>query len=200
MAQATQLFWSKGYEATSIADLKQAMGIEAPSLYAAFGSKEALYAEALRHYVKSYEDSVWSGFFSARTARKAITSFLMDSAASLTECRSDSPRGCMVVLSSVGSEGHADLGELVQSARSITHKRLKERLKKGVAEGEIPKSADVDAIARFVQTVQSGMSILARDGANREELKAVAQTAMLGWKDAYSSLDSPTSRPAGSVW
>jgi AcrR family transcriptional regulator len=183
LAQATQLFWSKGYEATSIADLKKAMGIEAPSLYAAFGSKEALYAEALRHYVKSYEDSVWSGFFSARTARKAITSFLMDSAGSLTECRADIPRGCMVVLSSVGSEGHVDLGELVRSARGITHRRLKERLKKGVAEGEIPKSSDVDAIARFVQTVQSGMSILARDGANREELEAVAQTAMQGWKD-----------------
>src|SRR5438034_418152 len=55
LAQATRLFWCKGYEATSIADLTEAMGIGSPSLYAAFGSKEALYAEALRHYVQTYE-------------------------------------------------------------------------------------------------------------------------------------------------
>jgi AcrR family transcriptional regulator len=182
LTQATRVFWTKGYEATSIADLKEAMGIESPSLYAAFGSKEALYTEALHHYGKSYEAFVWGGFFSSRTAREAVTMFLMDSAAALTGSLSDTPHGCMVVLSSVASEGHSELGKLVRSARAITHKRLKDRLKKGIAEGELPKSTDVDAVARFIQSVQSGMSILARDGASRLELEAVARMAMLGWK------------------
>jgi AcrR family transcriptional regulator len=181
LAQAMRLFWCKGYEATSIADLKETMGIESPSLYAAFGSKEQLYAEALSHYGKSYESFVWGGFFSARTAREAVTAFLMDSAAALTGSLSDTPHGCMVVLSSVGSEGHAELGRLVHSARAITHDRLKTRLNRGIAEGELAKPTDVDALARFVQTVQSGMSILARDGASRSELEAVARTAMQGW-------------------
>ena len=91
----------------------------------------------------------------------------MDSAAALTGCVVDIPRGCMVALSSVGSEGHAELGELVRSARAVTLDRLKARLNQAVAEGEIPASADVHALARFVQTVQNGMSILARDGASR---------------------------------
>ncbi|NEJ23522.1 TetR family transcriptional regulator [Rhizobium leguminosarum] len=181
LAQATRLFWIKGFEATSISDLTEAMGIGSPSLYAAFGSKEALYAEALRHYRDNNEALVWAGFFSAGTARDAVRSFLMDSAAALTGCVVDIPRGCMVALSSVGSEGHVELGELVRAARAVTLDRLKARLNQAISEGEIPVSTDVHALARFVQTVQNGMSIPARDGATRGELEAVAELAMLGW-------------------
>ncbi|TAV97006.1 TetR/AcrR family transcriptional regulator [Rhizobium ruizarguesonis] len=181
LAQATRLFWIKGFEATSISDLTEAMGIGSPSLYAAFGSKEALYAEALRHYRDNNEALVWAGFFSAGAAREAVRSFLMDSAAALTGCVVDIPRGCMVALSSVSSEGHVELGELVRAARGVTLDRLKARLNQAISEGEIPVSTDVHALARFVQTVQNGMSILARDGATRGELEAVAELAMLGW-------------------
>jgi AcrR family transcriptional regulator len=181
LARATRLFWIKGFEATSIADLTEAMGIGSPSLYAAFGSKEALYAEALRHYRDNNEALVWAGFLSGGTAREAVMSLLMDSAAALTGCVVDIPRGCMVALSSVGSEGHVELGELVRAARAVTLDRLKQRLNQAISAGEIPVSTDVHALARFVQTVQNGMSILARDGATRGELEAVAELAMLGW-------------------
>jgi len=181
LAQATRLFWLKGYEATSISDLTEAMGIGSPSLYAAFGSKEALYAEALRHYAEKYEHFVWANFKSAGTAREAVTCLLMDAARALTGSVADVPRGCMVALSSVGSEGHAELGELVRGERAIGFDRLQARLARAVADGELPASIDIHALARFVQTIQSGMSILARDGASRAELEAVAQVAMLGW-------------------
>jgi AcrR family transcriptional regulator len=181
LSQATHLFWAKGFEATSITDLTQAMGIGSPSLYAAFGSKEALYIEALRHYIQTYAALIWSGFQSAATARAAVMSWLMDSAAALTGCVGDLPRGCMVTLSSVGSEGHAQLGKLVCEARAVVLDRLKERLVQAVAEGEMGESTDIHALARFAQTVQSGMSILARDGASRQELEDVAEVAMLGW-------------------
>ena len=188
LSQATCLFWRKGFEATSIADLTEAMGIGSPSLYAAFGSKEALYAEALDHYREKNEAQVWAGFFCAATAREAVMSFLMDSAAALTGFAGDTARGCMVVLSAVGSEGHLELGERVRTARAETLERLKARLVRAVEEGEIPASIDVMALGRFVQTVQNGMSILARDGASRAELEAVAELAMLGW-------DARTARP-----
>jgi AcrR family transcriptional regulator len=169
-----------------MSDLTQAMGIGAPSLYAAFGSKEKLYAEALRHYGDTYERFFWTRFFSAGTARGAVESFLMDSSAALSGSLCDIPRGCMVALSSVDSEGYAELGRLVRSARAETFNRLKARLDQAVANAEIPASVDVHALARFVQTVQNGMSIFARDGASRAELEAVAQVAMLGW-DARTS-------------
>src|SRR3954465_6901479 len=84
LAQATRLFWEKGFEATSITDLTEAMGIGSPSLYAAFGSKEALYAEALNYYQETNEALVWAGFRAAPTAREAVKALLMDSAAVLT--------------------------------------------------------------------------------------------------------------------
>lgn len=181
LAKATRLFWIKGFEATSIADLTEAMGIGSPSLYAAFGSKEALYAEALGHYEARYEALVWARFFSAGSAREAVEWLLRDSAAALSGSLEDIPRGCMVTLSSVGSEGHPELGDLVRSARAVARERLEARLLRAVEEGEIPASVDIRALALFVQTVQSGMSILARDGASRADLEAVAELSMLGW-------------------
>jgi AcrR family transcriptional regulator len=179
--QATRLFWTKGYEGTSIADLTDAMQIGAPSLYAAFGSKDALYAETLRHYAETNEHRVWDGYFAAPTARGAVRSLLMDSATALTGCLADMPRGCMVTLSNIGGDEHEGLRELVRSARAITLDRLEDRFRRAIAEGELSPGADIHALARFVQTVQTGMSILARDGASREELEGVAGLAMAGW-------------------
>jgi AcrR family transcriptional regulator len=181
LAKATRLFWEKGFEATSISDLTEAMGIGSPSLYAAFGSKEALYAEALDYYHETNEALIWAGFRAARTAREAVKALLMDSAAVLTGSVVDIPLGCMVSLSSVGSEGHAELGELVRTARAVTLDLLKRRLSQAVSAGEIPASTDIHGLARFMQTVQNGMSILARDGASRSELESVAEVSMLGW-------------------
>ncbi|MEE7449673.1 TetR family transcriptional regulator [Methylobacterium radiotolerans] len=182
LEQAMRLFWRRGFAATSISDLTAVMGIGSPSLYAAFGSKEALYAEALRHYGDQYEAMVWAKFAAARTARAAVEALLMDSAAALTDsCGRVEPLGCMVTLSAAGSEGHAELGALVRSARAHGFARVEERLARAVAEGEIGPSVDVAALARFVLTVQNGMSLQARDGASREELEAVARLTLLGW-------------------
>jgi len=177
LAAAMRLFWAKGYCATSISDLTEAMGIGSPSLYAAFGSKEALYAEALAHYRETHEAIVWDRFARAATATEAVEAFLHDSAAGLSR----TPNGCMVTLSAVGAEGQAALGALVASARNVTLERLVARFEQGVASGEIAQTVDVHALARFVQAVQNGMSILARDGASAAELTAVAETAMLAW-------------------
>jgi len=181
LEQATRLFWTKGYEATSISDLTAAMGIGSPSLYAAFGSKEALYAEAVNFYRTNYEALVWDKFHAAATAREAASGLLYDSAAALTGAVADIPRGCMVTLSSVGSEGHSTLGELVKTSRAVTLERLESRLAQAVKAGEIPASVDLSGLARFVQTVQYGMSIVARDGAGTDELNLVAQLAMQAW-------------------
>lgn len=181
LEQATRLFWCKGFEATSIADLTQAMGIASPSLYAAFGSKEALYAEALAHYNAVYGSQFWARFFEARTVREAVGAYLMDTAAQLTPDSTDLPRGCMLALSAVGSEGHAELGQAVFASRDDGLARLKTRIAQGVSDGELPAAVDVLQLARFIQAVQSGMSVLVRDGASRAELQGVACATMQGW-------------------
>lgn len=179
--KATQLFWCKGYEATSIADLTQALGIAAPSLYAAFGSKEALFAEALAHYDEVYGSRFWTHFMTANTVREAVGAYLMDTATGLTPESSDEPRGCMLALSSVGGDNQKELGGLVRAGRGDALERLKTRIAQGVADGEIPPAANVGQLARFVQAVQSGMSVVVRDGASREELFGITCVAMQGW-------------------
>ncbi len=176
-----RLFWIKGYEATSIADLTQALGVGTTSLYAAFESKDALYAEALRHYSETYEDLVFGRFREAGSVREAAAAYLLDSATAMTGADCDLPHGCMATLSTVGSEGHTELSELMRSTRGVAFDVLADRLKKGVADGELPGSVDVAKLARFLQTIQSGMAIRARDGAHRTELQAVAEIAMAGW-------------------
>ncbi|WP_430253193.1 TetR/AcrR family transcriptional regulator [Neorhizobium sp. DAR64872/K0K18] len=182
LGRAMRLFWERGYAATSISDLTEAMGIGAPSLYATFGSKALLYAEAIEQYQKQYENWTWSGFLTAPTARAAVERLLMDSAAVLTgSCSEGDPLGCMVTLSAVQNEGQAHLGDLVIAARNRSLMRLKDRLSAAVVGEEIDAAVDIPALARYIVTVQNGMSIQARDGASRSELEAVARMAMVGW-------------------
>lgn len=178
---AMRLFWTRGYAATSIADLTGAMGIGGPSLYAAFGSKEALYAEALEHYGRTSEPFAWEPFDAAPTAREAVRTLLLSLAAALTGRGSDAPTGCMVTLSSVASEGHPELGDLVRSGRTQTFNRVKARLERAVADGEVSPTVDVVSLSRFIQAVHSGMAIMARDGATAEDLGTVAEVAMTSW-------------------
>lgn len=181
-----RLFWIKGYEATSIADLTEVMDVGPTSLYAAFGSKDQLYAEALRFYAITYEDLVLGRFRKAATARDAAYAYLRDSAAAMTGSDCELPHGCMVTLATVGSDGHAELSDLVRAMRGGAFDVLVGRLERAVAEGELPGSLDVVKLARFLQTVQSGMAIRARDGADRAELQAVAEIAMDGWDGIVS--------------
>lgn len=176
-----KLFWTKGYEATSIADLTEALGIGVKSLYAAFGSKDALYAEALNCYTASYEHLVLGGFREAATARDAARAYLFDSATSMTGADMDLPSGCMVNLGNVGSDGHDELVDLIRTKRGGAFQVLSERLERAVTQGELPPSVDVAKLARYLQTVQSGMAIRARDGASRAELQASAELAIAGW-------------------
>jgi AcrR family transcriptional regulator len=181
LATATRLFWIKGYEATSIADLTEAMGIGAKSLYAAFSSKDALYAEALRYYYTTYEGLVWTRFRAASTARQAALLFLQDSATAMTGGDLDLPHGCMSTLATVGSEGHSELGELMRATRAGGFDLLKARFDRAKNDGDLKATADTTKLARFVQTVHGGMAIRARDGADRAELHDSAEIALSGW-------------------
>jgi len=189
LSQAMRLFWAKGYSATSISDLTDAMGIGSKSLYAAFTSKEELYVEALEHYSALYDLKVWAGFDLAPTARDAVAGLLRNTIEILTRTSDRAgPWGCMVLLSTVGDEGYADLGQFVRKRRGDVLARIESRLARAKSEGELPPDCDEKSIARFFFTVQGGLSLQARDGATASELERAVQAAVSAWEAVVSSL------------
>lgn len=180
LRQAMLLFWEKGFQGAAMSELTAAMGINAPSLYAAFGSKEALYREAMALYEDCDGAALAAAIAAAPTVRDAIETYLMRSAALFT--RPGKPAGCMVVLSVVHAAGTSEeAGRALRDARGEMQGILEARLLAAIAGGELPASCDPAAVAAFYVTVQQGMSIRARDGATRAELEAVAQAAMAAW-------------------
>lgn len=178
--QAMMVFWAKGYHAASMGDLTEAMGIAAPSLYAAFGSKEALYREAADHFTATESDEIVGPLATAATARDAVAGFLMASAGVFT--RPGRPPGCMIVLSAVNAVGVGeDTAAKLREMRAGSVTALAARLRAGVEAGELPSHIDAEAIASYYVTVQQGMSIQARDGASRQQLEAIARGAMAAW-------------------
>lgn len=178
--RAMLLFWEKGYQGTSMSELTAAMGINAPSLYACFGSKEALYRETMALYDDCEGGGFGAALAAAPDARTAIETYLMGSARLFT--RPGKPTGCMVVLSVIQAAGVSEEAACeLRDARAEMQSLLETRLRAEAAKGTLPTSCDVPAIASFYITVQQGMSIRARDGATRTELEAVAQGAMLAW-------------------
>jgi AcrR family transcriptional regulator len=180
LARAMEVFWTKGYEGASMTDLTSAMGIASPSLYAAFGSKEELFRQALQYYAATEGLEIWGGVTQAKTAYEAVACYLMQTARVFT--RRTKPPGCLVVLSALHAGEHSDTvrRELI-GMREQNVEGLKQRLQQGVAAGEISPKADLAAIARYYVTVQQGMSIQARDGATRKDLEQIARAALAAW-------------------
>lgn len=182
--RAMRAFWEHGYEATSIADLTRAMGIGAPSLYAAFGDKAALFKEVVDFYAGTYGAYMGRALGEEPTARQAVARLLREAAGQLTA--DDRPRGCLLVFAAVNcSSASAEVEQIVRDQRRAFTAAFEQRIRAGVEAGEF--SADDDAaaaLARFFSAVFQGMSQQARDGASRVELESIAGTAMRGWPSA----------------
>jgi AcrR family transcriptional regulator len=177
---AMLLFWRKGFAATSMNDLCEIMGVASPSLYAAFGSKEALYLEAIEHYIAIQGPPVWDRLAEGADARAGIENLLMAATESLPKSRT-TPAGCMAALAAVSDEWPAAIVRAARKVRLEMLSRLRLRLEAAVAKGELRSSTDIDGLSRFYLSVFQGMAVQARDGATQAELKTVAAAAMAIW-------------------
>jgi AcrR family transcriptional regulator len=177
---AMVLFWRKGFAATSMNDLCDAMDVRSPSLYAAFGSKEALYLEAIQRYVEIFGPPVWDGLAQGATARAGVQNLLLAATESLPESHV-TPGGCMAALAAVCDEWPAGIAGVVRKIRVEMLGMLRSRLEAGVANGELPATTDVEGLSRFYFSVYQGMAAQARDGAGAPELRGVVAAAMAAW-------------------
>jgi len=179
--RALHVFWQKGYEGTSLSDLTRAMGINRPSLYAAFGDKQSLFRKVLDRYAEgpaAYFDEA----LREPTARAVVERLLRASADLQTSRRN--PRGCLAVQGALACGDEADsIRQHLVSYRAAGEAKLRRRLQRAKATGDLPANADPADLARYVVTVVQGMAVLAAGGASRRALRGVIETALRAWPD-----------------
>lgn len=185
LRRAMEVFWERGYEGTSISHLASAMGINSPSLYAAFGSKEELFREAVALYDTLEGSATERALREEPTARAAVEAMLRENAEIYAD--PDKPSGCMVVLGATTWTPHNQgVRDYLAGLRQKTFQLIRARLERGVDEGEIPHEADIDGLAAYYNTVFEGLSIQARDGASRQSMHAIIDCAMATWEGSLS--------------
>ena len=178
--RALELFWRQGYEGTSIADLREAIGITAPSLYAAFGSKEELYRRVLEHYLAGLGRTLADALREETNTYAAVKRFLFESAQKFAGPKT--PRGCPIscAIPTCAPENRA-VADIVASMRMTSLRILRSRFQEAVKTGELPGDTDTEHLARFYGAVIQGMSVQALDGAGAKALGGIAETALRAW-------------------
>jgi AcrR family transcriptional regulator len=181
LQEAMKLFWERGYEGTSFDELISAMGISASSFYNSFGSKEALYCEATQTYLE------WAGqwFFAILNdpSTDTKTAFALLFAATAEEfTRGDHPLGCMISLAGTHCPpGMKGIRDMMAEHRAFSESAMAARIRKGVADGDVPEDTDCDMLAAFYSSVARGLAVQARDGASRGKLAEIGRLAMRAW-------------------
>lgn len=178
LTAALKVFWERGYEGASMAELTEAMGITKPSLYACFGNKEALFRKALDLYERDKMAYVRAGL-TAPTAKGVAEAFLRGALAMQT---GNDPRGCLGVMSAVACTNYADsIRDEIVSLRVATERAMTERFQRARDDGDFSSDIDPAAMTHYLTAVLQGMSVHARAGASAKELEGLVQTTLSLW-------------------
>jgi AcrR family transcriptional regulator len=177
--RALEVFWTRGYEGATLPELTRAMGINRPSLYAAFGNKEQLFRKALDRY-QTGPMSFLNEALRKPTARAAVEAIFSGFVRMQRGC--DKARGCLVVSGALacGAEAETVRRELAQLRQAMV-KTLRERFKRAVREGDLPAETDCATLARYTATVLGGLAVQAASGATEKELRLVSALSMKAW-------------------
>jgi AcrR family transcriptional regulator len=178
LAAALRVFWTKGYEGASLTDLTEAMGITRPSLYAAFGNKEALFRKALDLY--EHDKLAYVGNALAAPTARGVAERMLGGALDL-QLGSD-PKGCLGVISSVtcGSEAQSIKAE-VTARQASSHAALLRRFEQARADGDFPAHVDPEGLVRYLTAVGQGLCIQAGNGVSPEDLRRIVDTTLDLW-------------------
>jgi AcrR family transcriptional regulator len=182
LAAALRVFWRKGFEAASMTDLTEAMGITRPSLYAAFGNKEALFRKALDLYEREKLAYVETAL--AAPNARAVVERLLRGALEITTSSCD-PKGCLGVISTVACSEYApSIKEEVLARRASSEAALIGRFARAKDAGDLPPAVDPAGLARYVQAIMQGLAVQAAGGATREDLEQLIDTSLAVWPSA----------------
>ena len=176
LSRALGLFWKRGYEPVSVHELCAEMGISPPSLYAAFGNKAQLFLRAVAAYEARYWSPSWNRMAESADLHAGLRAFFDEAAAILTR---HSDCGCPIVLGTTNISAASDeVDDALKALRDQGRQTLVARMRRGIADGQLPPDADPEALGLTLHTLLEGMSLAARDGAARAVLDRIAQTAL----------------------
>ena len=176
LRHAMEVFWAKGYDGAPLNELMAAMGLNPPSFYAAFGSKEVLFREAVDLYIETIAAASMKALEESKTLQAGLQAMFEGS---IDVALSRESFGCLLILGVVNwAKGSESARDYLKQARRNTVKLIRTRLKRGVADRELPKGTDIDALATYYHGIIQAISFQARDGASRRELTLLASTAM----------------------
>ena len=179
---ALAVFWRKGYEGTSYADLVAATGVERPALYHAFGNKEALFRRVLERYSALYWDYLPAAL-AEPTAREVATHALKAGVNLAT--RYPDHTGCLGINGALAASEDAEPARLALiDARAAGEAQFRARFEQAQRDGDLPADADPAVLAAYVMAVMHGLAVQAKAGFPREKLLAVAEQAMQAWPAA----------------
>jgi AcrR family transcriptional regulator len=175
------VFWERGYEGASLEELQSAMGaISPPSFYAAFGSKEGLFFEAVDLYVETFGHRPMQALEASPTARAGVEAMLRESVEIMTG--RNTPLGCLMFLGAINcAPANKSVQDHMRTYRVEAPDLIRKRLERGVAEGDVPKGVDLEPLVSLYASIAHGVPVRARDGASREELLAGVAAAMAAW-------------------
>jgi len=175
------VFWEKGYEGASLDDLLAAMGgINPPSFYAAFGSKEKLFYEVVERYAKTLGSRPGRALEAGPGAREGVEAMLREAVAIF--CSPDMPPGCVVILGAINcAPANKPVQDYLRGFRAQIPDVIRKRLERGVTEGDIPSGVSLEPLVSFYATFFLGLPIRARDGASRDELLLAVNGGMAAW-------------------
>ncbi len=190
--RAMEVFWEKGYEGASLEDLLAAMGaISPPSFYAAFGSKERLFFEAVALYVDIIGFRPMQALEAAPTAREGVEAMMRESVDLM--CGKNTPLGCLMFLGAINcAPANRSVQDHMRTYRIQAPDLIRKRLERGVTEGDVPTGVDLEPLVSLVASIVHGLPVRARDGASHEALLAGIGAAMAAW----DSLIGPPHLPA----
>jgi AcrR family transcriptional regulator len=174
--RALLVFWRKGYEGASLSDLTKAVGVNRPSLYAAFGDKEALFRKALDRYLNG--PAAYTQEALNEPTVRAVIERLLRGAADLNTAQRN-PGGCLTVQGALacGAAGDSIRQELA-AYRAAGEAALRRRFQRANSEGDLPATVNPAELARYVVTIVYGMAVQAAGGATRDKLQNVVEMAL----------------------
>jgi AcrR family transcriptional regulator len=176
---ALELFWKHGYEGTSMAMLTESIGVNAASLYAAFGNKERLFLQCVERYSELNGD-LYHQSFKKKTARDVARSILEGEVELVT--RRGRPDGCLMIQGALTTSPHAEkIRQMMAQMRAMAEKCMADRFRQAVEEGDLPSDTDPAALACYLMTVNSGLAVQAKSGVGKKRLLKAVEIAMRGW-------------------